>query len=172
MCNKGMVHIYTGDGKGKTTAALGLALRAVGSGKKVFIAQFVKGMHYSELDALKKHANIVIQQFGRDCFIEKAPVTEDILAAQKGLEEVKILIKSSSYNMIILDEIFIALYYKLINAVDVKELIKQKNANLELILTGRNAPEEFFELADLVTEMKNVKHYYDKGVEARLGIEY
>lgn len=172
MSDIGMVHIYTGDGKGKTTAALGLALRAAGSGKKVFFAQFVKGMHYSELESLKKHEKIVLQQFGRDCFIEKAPVMEDIIAAQKGLEEVKLIMESGSYDMIILDEIFIALYYKLIKIEEVKEIIRSKTENMELILTGRNAPEEFYEIADLITEMKKVKHYFDKGIEARPGIEY
>ena len=167
-----MVHIYTGNGKGKTTAAIGLAIRASGNNNNVYIAQFVKGMHYSELESLKLHKNIVLQQFGRDCFIEKAPVMEDIIAAQKGLDTVKSILLSDKYNMIILDEIFIALHYKLINFDDLKNLMETKNEKTELILTGRYAPKELYEIADLITEMKEIKHYFNKGVKARLGIEY
>lgn len=172
MQNKGLIHIYTGNGKGKTTSALGLALRASGAGKKVFIAQFVKGMHYSELDSIKKHENIELKQFGRDCFIEKTPVLEDIKAAQDGLEYVNGIIHKNEFDMIILDEIFIALFYKLIFSEELKKLISEKHNNIEMILTGRYAPEEFIEIADLVTEMKEIKHYYNTGIEARPGIEF
>ncbi|PLX09891.1 MAG: cob(I)yrinic acid a,c-diamide adenosyltransferase [Marinilabiliales bacterium] len=172
MQNKGLVHIYTGNGKGKTTSAFGLALRASGSGKKVFIAQFVKGMHYSELDSIKKHENIELKQFGRDCFIEKAPVFEDIKAAQEGFDYISEILVKDDYDMIILDEIFIALFYKLIRSEDLKRIILDKHVKIELILTGRYAPEEFYDIADLVTEMKEIKHYYNTGIEARPGIEF
>ncbi len=167
-----MIHIYTGNGKGKTTAALGLAIRAAGAGKRIFMAQFVKGMPYAEIHALKDYENITIKQFGRDCFIEKDPVEEDILAAQKGFQEVQTLIHSSQYEMIILDEIFIALYYNLIDSEELKKLITSKLHETEIVLTGRYATKDFYEIADLVTEMKKVKHYFDRGVGARLGIEY
>ncbi len=172
MEHRGMIHIYTGNGKGKTTAALGLALRAAGARKRVFIAQFVKGMPYAELHALRGHENITIKQFGRDCFIEKDPVEEDIVAAQKGFQEVQAIINSHQYDVIILDEIFIALYYKLIDSEELKKLITSKFHETEIVLTGRYATKDFYEIADLVTEMKKVKHYFDKGVVARLGIEY
>ncbi|MDD4149507.1 MAG: cob(I)yrinic acid a,c-diamide adenosyltransferase [Bacteroidales bacterium] len=170
--NKGMVHFYTGNGKGKTTAALGLALRSAGRNKRIFIAQFVKGMHYAELDSIKKHESIELKQFGRDCFIENEPVEDDILAAKKGFEEVKSITTSNKYDLVILDEIFIAMHYNLISYEEVVELIKSKNQHLELVLTGRNAPESLYAYADLITEMKEIKHYYNEGVKARSGIEY
>lgn len=170
--NYGKIHIYTGNGKGKTTAAMGLALRAAGAGKNVFIAQFVKGMHYSELEALEKHENITIKQFGRSCFIEQEPVIEDILAAQTGFAEVKELIIHGTYNVMILDEIFIALYYKLIKSEELLSFIKSKPEDVELVMTGRYAQDMFIQIADLVTEMKEIKHYFNNGIKARLGIEY
>jgi cob(I)alamin adenosyltransferase len=170
--NYGKIHIYTGNGKGKTTAALGLALRAAGAGKNVFIAQFVKGMHYSELDSLEKHENISIKQYGRSCFIEQEPLIEDILAAQAGFSDVKEIIIQGTYDVVILDEIFIALYYKLIKSEDLVTFIKSKPENVELIMTGRYATEVFIKMADLVTEMKDIKHYYNNGISARLGIEF
>ncbi len=105
----GYIHLYTGNGKGKTTAALGLALRAVGAGKSVFIAQFVKGMHYAELDAIKRFPEIELKQYGLDCFIENQPTEKDILAARKGFAEVKTMILDNEFDMIILDEVCIAL---------------------------------------------------------------
>ncbi|HNQ66931.1 MAG TPA: cob(I)yrinic acid a,c-diamide adenosyltransferase [Bacteroidales bacterium] len=170
--NYGKIHIYTGNGKGKTTAALGLALRAAGAGKNIFIAQFVKGMHYSELVSLEKHENITVKQYGRSCFIEQEPVIEDILAAQAGFTEVKEIIIQANYNVVILDEIFIALYYKLIKSEDLITFVKSKPENIELIMTGRYATDQFIEIADLVTEMKEIKHYYNNKIPARLGIEF
>ncbi|MDD2637065.1 MAG: cob(I)yrinic acid a,c-diamide adenosyltransferase [Bacteroidales bacterium] len=170
--NKGMVHFYTGNGKGKTTAALGLSLRSAGLNKRIFIAQFVKGMHYAELDAIKKHKNIKLKQFGRDCFIENKPTEKDILAAKEGLKEVEKITKSNQYDLVVLDEIFIALHYNLISHEEVVEIITTKNQNVELVLTGRNAPESLYNFADLITEMKEIKHYFNKGIEARPGIEY
>jgi cob(I)alamin adenosyltransferase len=171
-CANGFIHLYTGNGKGKTTAALGLALRAAGAGKTVFIAQFVKGMHYSELDALKSLPAIEVKQFGLDCFIVNQPTLEDIEAARKGLEKVSSIIGKNNYDMVILDEICIALYYHLFELDAVLELLKAKPEKMEIILTGRYAPPELYEMADLVTEMNEIKHYYNTGIEARKGIEF
>ncbi len=170
---KGYTQIYTGNGKGKTTAAFGLALRATGAGKKVFFAQFVKGKMYSEIKAVREFLpNVEVKQFGLGCFIVNHPTEADIIAAQKGLAEVKQIIHSEKYELVILDEVFIAIFYKLFSAEEVIEIIKSKPEELELILTGRYAPKNIIELADLVTEMKEVKHYYTQGIEAREGIEF
>lgn len=169
---KGYIHLYTGNGKGKTTAAFGLALRAVGAGKRVFIAQFVKGMHYAELDAIKRFPEIELKQYGLDCFIVNEPTQEDIDAARVGLKEVSQIIADNSVNMLILDEICIALHYHLFEIAEVIELLKNKPEEMELVLTGRYAPPELYEIADLVTEMTEIKHYYNQGVEARKGIEF
>jgi cob(I)alamin adenosyltransferase len=168
----GYIHLYTGNGKGKTTAALGLAIRAVGAGKKVFIAQFVKGMHYAELDSLKRFPEITLKQYGLDCFIVKEPTQKDIDAAQTGWKEISAIIKQNSYDMVVLDEICIALYYHLIELSDVLAVLQKKPLSMEIVLTGRYAPQELIDMADLVTEMKEIKHYYNQGIEAREGIEY
>jgi cob(I)alamin adenosyltransferase len=168
----GYIHLYTGNGKGKTTAAMGLAVRAVGAGKKVFIGQFVKGMHYAELESLKRFPEIVIRQYGLDCFIKCKPTQRDIDAARHGLEEVTSIVEKNMFDMVILDEVCIALYYKLFSIDEVLSLIKQKPKGMEIVLTGRYAPDELIEAADLVTEMKEIKHYYNNGIEARKGIEY
>jgi len=169
---QGYIQLYTGNGKGKTTAALGLALRAVGAGKKVYIAQFVKGMHYSELDSLIRFPEIELKQFGLDCFIKNIPTQKDIDAARNGLIEVSEVILQNHYNLVILDELCIALHYHLVDILDVVNLLKLKPADQEIIITGRYAPKELYQIADLVTEMKEVKHYYKLGKEARKGIEY
>ena len=169
---KGYTQVYTGSGKGKTTAAFGLALRAAGAGLKVYIAQFVKGMKYSELDSIEKLSDFIeIKQYGRDCFIFRDPEAEDIRVAQEGLKEVSKLMQSRKYDVIILDEANIATYYKLFPVDDLLELIQTKPENIELIITGRMADPRIIEAADLVTEMKEIKHYYQKGVQAREGIE-
>ncbi len=168
---KGYVQVYTGDGKGKTTAALGLALRASGAGFKVYIAQFVKGMKYSELNSISNLQNITLKQYGRDCFIYKSPDDEDIKAAQDGLAEVKEKMLSGEYQLIILDEANIATYYNLFSVDDLLDFIGDKPAEVELVITGRRADPKVIEIADLVTEMKEIKHYYQNGVEAREGIE-
>ncbi len=167
----GYVHVYTGNGKGKTTAALGLALRAAGAGLGVYIAQFVKGMKYSELDIISSIPGIVLKQFGRDCFIYKDPVPEDIQAARRGFAEVKSVLKSGDHDLVILDEANIALYYKLFSTEELIAAIKGRAEGVEVVITGRMAPEEILDIADLVTEMKEIRHYYQKGVQAREGIE-
>lgn len=169
---KGYIHLYTGNGKGKTTAALGIALRAVGAGKTVFMGQFVKGMHYAELDAIKRFPEITIKQYGLDCFIVNEPTEKDIKAAQNGLNEVKSIILNNQHDIVILDEICIALYYQLFTIAEVINVLQQKPEQMELILTGRYAPKELYEYADLITEMKEIKHYYHQGIQARKGIEF
>ncbi len=170
---KGYTQVYTGNGKGKTTAALGLALRAAGNGMRVFVAQFVKGKIYNEIKAIKTYLpQITVKQYGLECFIIKEPTANDIAIAQKGLKEVKIILQESTYDVVILDEINIALHYSLFKTEEVLELIKNKPVSTELILTGRYAKPEIIAVADLVTEMHELKHYYQEGVSARKGIEY
>lgn len=172
MNSKGYIQVYTGNGKGKTTAALGLALRAVGSGKKVFIGQFIKGKHYSELNSIKNNLyDIQLKQYGLDCFIVNEPEEKDIIAAQNGLKELSEIINSGNYDLVIMDELNIALYYKLIDLDIVLDILKNKPEHVEIVITGRYAPESIIEIADLVTEMREVKHYFTKGIDARLGIE-
>ncbi|MDD5561318.1 MAG: cob(I)yrinic acid a,c-diamide adenosyltransferase [Candidatus Omnitrophica bacterium] len=166
-----MIQVYTGNGKGKTTAALGLALRAAGAGFKVYIAQFVKGYCCSEHKALKKIKNIKLEQFGRDCFIRHKPKQIDILLAGNGLKKAKAIIACKKYRIIILDEINVALQLKLVNLKDLLDLIGQTPKDIELILTGRYAPKQIIKSADLVSQINEIKHYYKRGFKARKGIE-
>jgi cob(I)alamin adenosyltransferase len=169
---KGYVQVYTGEGKGKTTAALGLALRSAGAGLKVYFAQFIKGMKYSEHFVLDELAGyITVRQYGRECFIKGAPKEEDIRAARVGLMEVREIMLSGKYKVVVLDEANIATRYNLFSVDDLLDLIRVKPDDVELIITGRDADPRIIEAADLVTEMKEVKHYYHKGVSARDGIE-
>jgi len=168
---QGYLQVYTGNGKGKTTAALGLSLRAAAAGKKVFIAQFIKGMHYSELDILPTIQNITLKQFGRGCFIYNQPAEEDFITARAGLAEITAFLKNGKYDVVVLDEANIALYYKLFSFDELSAAIRNRANHVEVIITGRYAPPELIEMADLVTEMKEIKHYYTQGIEARIGIE-
>jgi cob(I)alamin adenosyltransferase len=167
-----LIQVYTGNGKGKTTAALGLAIRAAGAGLKVFIIQFVKGRYYSELKVLKDIKNIKIEQYGKGCFIKKKPDKKDIELAKKGLARAREVIAQRIYDLLILDEINIALNLKLLRLKDVVEFIKNASDKIELILTGRYAHPKIIKIADLVSEIKEVKHYFKKGVKAKKGIEY
>jgi len=169
---KGMVHVYTGNGKGKTTAAFGLALRGIGAGKRMHIIQFIKSMEYSEINAFKKYFPFVpIEQFGRGCFIVNKPEKEDILEAKRGFKRVKELLKRKDIDILILDEINIAIYYGMVDCAELIEQLKNRNQEMEVVITGRYAKKELIDFADLVTEMKEVKHYYNSGVEAKDGIE-
>lgn len=169
--DKGYIQVYTGNGKGKTTAALGLSVRAVCSGKKVFFGQFVKGMKYSELDAVKFLPNFTMEQFGRNVFISGKPTKADIDAAKAGLLKIEKVLSSGEYDVVVLDEINIAVFFELFTVEEVLELLDKKAPGVEVILTGRYANEKIIERADLVTEMREIKHYYIKGVAARKGIE-
>lgn len=169
---KGYVQVYTGDGKGKTTAALGLAVRAFGAGLNIYMAQFAKGMTYSEQETFKVlSGHLTVKQYGRGCFIKGKPVDEDVKAAREGLKEVREIMISGKYQVLILDEANIATFYNLFSVDDLLDLIKEKPEDLELVITGRRADPRIIEAADLVTEMKEVKHYYQEGVVARIGIE-
>jgi len=171
---KGYIQVYTGNGKGKTTAALGLALRAAGCGLRSYIGQFLKGQAYGELAAVRKLAPLItIEQFGRKGFVHvtENPDEEDIQRARAGLEKCRRTMLSGRYSLIILDEVNVAVHFRLLSIKDVLDLLDQKPADVEVILTGRYAPPALLRRADLVTEMKEKKHYYKRGVRARPGIE-
>jgi cob(I)alamin adenosyltransferase len=170
---KGYIQVYTGDGKGKTTAAIGLAVRAAGRGQRTFIGQFMKGMFYGELEALKDNWLIEIKQFGWENCIRKDQVNDTHKEiTRNGLEECRKKMLGGTYNLIILDEILVAQWFGLIIEKELLIFVDQKPAETELVLTGRNASEGVLEKADLITEMKNIRHYFDDGVQARKGIEY
>jgi len=168
---KGYIHVYTGDGKGKTTAALGIALRAICAGKKVFFGQFVKGNSYSESHAKKVLPSLEITNYGREVFIRNQATEEEIRLANEGLQQCEKVLKQGDYDVVILDELNIALYYRLFPITKVLEILKNKAEHVEVIITGRKAPQKLIDAADLVTEMKEIKHYYQQGVVARLGID-
>ena len=169
---KGYIQVYTGNGKGKTTAALGLAIRAAGAGLKVFIAQFIKMGDYSEIKALKRFKDLItVEQFGSGRFIKGKPSASDIEAARKGLEKIKAAFTSGQHNVVIMEEANVATKVGLLSVEDILEIIVEKPKDVELVITGRGADSRIIENADLVTEMKEVKHYFQKGVKARIGIE-
>ncbi len=164
-----MIHVYTGNGKGKTTAAIGLAIRAIGRGKRVKIVQFMKKGEYGELIALKK-LGIAVEQFGTFEFVDRDRVKrEDIELAEKALKRAEELLLDC--DLLILDEINVAIDYNLIALEDVLELM-EKAKDKEIVLTGRYAREEIIEKADYVTEMREIKHPYRRGIEGREGIEF
>ncbi|HLC90079.1 MAG TPA: cob(I)yrinic acid a,c-diamide adenosyltransferase [Patescibacteria group bacterium] len=167
----GKIHIYTGDGKGKTTSAFGLALRAIGAGYRVYIIQFMKGQNYSELKMLRRLPKLNFKRFGQKSFVHLPAAKKDKILGQKGIALAKKVLKSRGYDLVILDEIFVAAFFKLIKYSDITNLIKIKPKNVELVLTGRKATPEIMKLADYVTEMREIKHPYQQGVKARRGIE-
>lgn len=200
MSRKGQIHVYTGDGKGKTTAAIGLALRAVGQGLKVFVVQFMKGGAYTGefISAQNFLPNLEIMQFGRPCLkqqkqfkLKKASfdfIREEIECGdcrycflndevqkdyvEKAFKKAYSIITEGQHHLVILDEINLALSYGFLETERIVALLQNKPEQVEIILTGRNAPYELKKTADLVTEMKMHKHYYNKGISARKGIEY
>lgn len=168
----GYLQVYTGDGKGKTTAAIGLAVRAAGAGLKVFIAQFIKKGEYSELKALIRFSDcITVEQFGLGRFIKGTPEPEDIDAAEKGMQRIEAILAEGKHQVVVLDEANVAVSYGLIDLERLMTLIEQRPEQTEMILTGRGAAPEIIQRADLVTEMRAVKHYFENGVQARVGIE-
>ncbi len=170
---KGYIQIYTGNSKGKTTAALGLALRAAGAGHKVFIAQFIKKGMTSEHKALARFKDLIeIKQFGSGFIRTEQQLPLATKVAMKGLQAVAKILQSGDYDLVILDEINVAIFKKLIPLQEVFNLIDSKPEHVELVLTGRYADERLIERADLVTEMKEIKHYFSSGVKARKGIEH
>lgn len=175
MENKGLIHIYTGDGKGKTTAAVGLAVRASGAKKKVLFCQFLKGRDTSELAPLKTLGIELmraekVQKFFQQMSEEEKKIC--VKSHQLCYNTIKDKMLSSFYDMIIIDEAFAAIHFGLIDAEELLYLARQKPQSLELVFTGRNAPKEFIALADYVSQIKEVKHPYQKGISARKGIEY
>ncbi len=172
--DRGLVIVYTGDGKGKTTAAMGQALRAIGHGMKVLVLQFMKGKKYGEVLAAEKYLpDLTIYQCGLDSFVMRNnPAPVDIDLAQQGLEMAKKALSSGDYQMVILDEINVAMDFGLLSVDDVAAMIKGKASAVDLILTGRYAPPEIIELADTVSDVQEIKHHYAKGIKERAGIEF
>jgi cob(I)alamin adenosyltransferase len=171
---KGYIQVYTGEGKGKTTAALGLSLRAAGAGFKVFFAQFVKKRRCAEHRIIDERLSdlITVKQFGAGMIREGGPRDSDIKAAKKGIAEVKRIMESDRYQVVILDEVNVAVHYGIVDIADLLGIIDAKPGNVELVLTGRYAAPEVIVRADLVTEMREISHYWKKGVKARRGIEW
>jgi cob(I)alamin adenosyltransferase len=168
----GRVQVYTGNGKGKTTAAIGLAVRAAGHGLHTYVGQFLKGQPYGELTTLRDHPLITIEQYGtRQCLRREAIAEEDRARALEGLERGRAALASCRYDLVVLDEINVAVWFGLLSAEQVLALIDERPRDVELILTGRYADPSVTARADLVTEMREVKHYYRAGLEAREGIE-
>jgi cob(I)alamin adenosyltransferase len=171
---KGCIQVYTGNGKGKTTAALGLALRAAGAGLKVFVAQFIKKKRCSEHNIIRSRLAdlITVKQFGQGLILKRTTTNSDMKAAQKGLAEIRKTIASNEYDVVILDEVNVAVHYHLIGLTDLIDLMEKKPESVELIITGRYADAKVIAKADLVTEMREIRHYKEKGTKARRGIEY
>lgn len=171
---KGYAQVYTGNCKGKTTAALGLAFRAMGSGFKTYIGQFMKGQQYGELESARMVAPyITIEQYGRKdlLHVQNPPLPEDVRMAQDGLAKAKQAMLSGDYDIVVFDEILTAHCFHLVSVNAILDLVKTKPDNVEIVLTGRHAPQEVIDAVDLVTEMVEIKHYYTKGITARQGIE-
>lgn len=171
---KGLVQVYTGEGKGKTTAAFGQALRAIGQGYRVCVIQFMKGRKYGECLAAERHLpNLTVHLCGLDSFVMREnPAPLDIELARSGLDLARRTIASGAYDMVVLDEINVAADFRLIPLADVVELIQSKPAGIDLILTGRNAAPEVIALADTVSDIREVRHHYRAGIKERAGIEY
>ncbi|MBN2028336.1 MAG: cob(I)yrinic acid a,c-diamide adenosyltransferase [Actinobacteria bacterium] len=170
----GMIQVYTGDGKGKTTAALGQALRAIGHGMKVFMVQFMKGRTYGELLTCERCLpELTIVMSGRDEFVKKGePEEVDLRMAREGFELAKKVVAEGGHDMLILDEINVAVDYGLLPLQEVLDFLRSCPLEMEIVCTGRYAAQEIIDLADLVSEVREVKHHYNKGVEMRQGIEY
>lgn len=172
--NKGYVQVYTGNGKGKTTAALGQALRAAGSGLRTFIVMFMKDFRYSEVESLQQLKEwIRLEQYGNDDFVfrKQQPNGKDLKNAKLAIRRVRATMLSGIYDLVIMDEVCVAIHFSLLETKDVLSLLEEKPETVELILTGRYCPLEIIAKADMVTEMQEIKHYYQEGVAARKGIE-
>ncbi|MBT8380861.1 MAG: cob(I)yrinic acid a,c-diamide adenosyltransferase [Ignavibacteria bacterium] len=172
--DKGFIQVYTGNGKGKTTAAIGQAVRAAGYGLKSYIVQFMKEFPYNEQNSLKHLSEwITMEQFAGDDFVYKKqlPGKKEIDKARRGLAAAKAKMLSGKYDLIILDEVCVSIYFGLFSDEEILTFMKQKPENVELILTGRYCPDNIMDKAEVVTEMKEIKHYYQEGITARKGIE-
>lgn len=170
--NKGLIQIYTGNGKGKTTAALGLAMRAKGAGLKVLLAQFLKGRDTGELESLRKLGIPVIRSDVRKFIPYMNPDELEKCKTEQGRCFEDVRREAGSYDLVVLDEIFGAISTGMVDKSEAAQFVRSKPEQTEIVLTGRNAPAEFIELADYVSEIQSVKHPYDKGIGARRGIEF
>jgi cob(I)alamin adenosyltransferase len=168
--NRGYLQVYTGEGKGKTTAALGLAVRAAGAGLSACVLQFMKSVEYHELGALRR-LGIPVHLHGCGCILGRPPALEDRAAARNGMAHARELLARGGLDLLILDEVNVAAHLGLIRVDELVELVRTRPAGVEIVCTGRSAPGALLELADLITEMTSVRHYYDAGVAARDGIE-
>ncbi len=170
---RGLIMVYTGNGKGKTTAAVGQAVRALGHGYRVYMIHFMKGRDYGEFLSLKNLPGVTIVKAGRDEFVKKDnPDPIDVKFAREGFDYVREALHTNKYDILVLDEINVAMDFGLIPVSEVVDLLKSKPSKVDIILTGRNAPEEICDIADLVSEVKEVKHHYKTGTKSRKGIEY
>jgi cob(I)alamin adenosyltransferase len=169
---KGYIQIYTGDGKGKSTAAFGVAARMAGRGGRVFIGRFMKGLTSGEFMSCDTIPGIEYEDFGSEEYIIGTPSDRDVSCAEHGLRRVGDALESNEYDMVVMDEANDALLFGLLTLDDVVEVVAKRPGHTELIITGRGAPKKLIDMADLVTEMRAVKHYFDKGVMARPGVEY
>lgn len=171
MKETGYIQIYTGTGKGKTTAAFGLAIRALCAGKQVFIGQFVKSMKYNEIRIETLFDKLEIRQFGSGCFIGREPSAEDARLAREGLRMCAEKMASGNYDLVILDELNIALHFQLLGLEEVLQALSHRAPHTEIVITGRYAPQELIDRADLVTDMQELKHYYTQGILSREGFD-
>jgi len=171
--SSGYLHVYTGDGKGKTTAAMGLVLRACGAGLRVFVGQFIKGLESGEIRMLQDRCpEVTVEMFGRGRFIRGCPSPEDIALARRGLDRFREVLQSGEFDLVVADEANGAIHAGLFSVEDLLALLDAKQDSVELVVTGRNADPRLIERADLVTEMCKIKHPFDSGVPAREGIEF
>lgn len=170
----GLIYVFTGGGKGKTSAAIGIAVRAAGHDKRVAIFQFMKeeAPKKGELSALRTFKNVKILRFGHSSLNKSFDVDKTKEKINEGLELAKVMLENEQIDVLLLDELNLALDAKLVDFKTVEELLKYKDKNIDIIITGRNAPEEIINRADLVTEMKKIKHPFDKGVKAKKGLDY
>ena len=169
---KGHIKIYTGNGKGKTTSALGLAIKAMGAEKKVFIGQFLKSGKYSEINSLKKFSDLLtLEHYGLGRFVEGKPTEEDIKVGIQGYHRIAEIIKKGKHDLVIVDEGNVAVKYRIISEQQLLDLFDMKPDHVEIVVTGRGATAAVIARADLVIKMKAIKHYFKQGVEARVGIE-
>lgn len=168
----GYIQIYCGTGKGKTTAALGLSMRILLTGGSVFFAQFFKGIKTAELGLCTLCEQFVIEQYGTGSFVTGLPGPGEIAAAHRGMKQCYDVLRSGCFNLVVLDEILMCVTYQIITTEELLDLLEKRKSHVEVVMTGRRAPPDLVKAADLVTEMKKVKHYFDRGVAARSGIEF
>ena len=169
--SRGCLQVYTGNGKGKTTAAIGLSVRALGAGMRVFFGQFVKCGEYSEIAILKSLKNLVVRQYGTEGFIMGHPCASDIEAASRGMRDAMAALEGGGFSLVVLDEVNVAHALGMLSLAELLAIAAARNYRTELVMTGRGAPPELIDAADLVTEMREVKHYFKAGLKARKGIE-